>query len=308
MKSYRPLLFVVGTLLLLIAAAALISNRSWLAQESTPEAPAPPEQTTEPIPEVIPPTALPTATTIPIEVIILTPTTDTNSLILTATAQSLVFTPAPPNQVLPEIILSTDVAPPLNTAHTTIPGMSLDPSITVDTFTFPDLPTNYRIVYFIAPDRVADSSFISSANLFVERSHALVASSWEEVIQLDGEAPIEVFVVHQSAYDLLDFEWTAAAARRGVVLAVVNLYFAEMVNLQNNNCGRQQAATIPENPYIAHNVDYFMIDSFVLLTGNPLEQPLAEAVVYDTCTPNPAIKSRVFTFGLVSNGDVTTQG
>jgi len=187
MKSYRPLLFVVGTLLLLIAAAALISNRSSLAQESTPEATPPPEQTVEVTTEVIPLTATPLpayalASAMPLPVIPAIATSTLAPIELTATSQIL-------SQIVPlelrspgEIVVITSEA-------------TFQPQV---------LPVDYRVIYFIIMNSVEDSNITATTNLLRYMPGVEVAYNWEDVIRLDNEIPIQAIIIHSSAYEFVD--------------------------------------------------------------------------------------------------------
>jgi len=304
MKSYRPLLFVVGTLLLLIAAAALISNRSSLAQESTPEAPAPPEQTVEVTSEVVPivsPEA-PLVATLPLLPDGTPGTLPTpDALILTATAignplnGGQISTPGQP-------LVSPSTQEPYPTTHTG-PHLILFPTAQ---FIFPD-PAQYRIVYFIAPGTISDESLISPNNLLGEMLPSGIAYTWDDVVRIDRETPIDAIIIHRSAYDLVDRTWAAQALRRGVVFSVINMYYAELAQMQNDQCGMREAANYPD-PFAGQGYDYFYINAFLVFAENPAEQSLVEASAFDTCVQNPQITAGVRFYSHATHRDLAVDG
>jgi|GEM_PF-1332488 len=277
MKSYRPFIFVVGTLLLLIATAAVISNRSSLAQESTPEATAPPEQTIEATSEVVPivsPEAPLVATLplLPVGTPANTPTPD--ALILTATA----------------------IGNPQNGGQISPPGQPLtSPSTNSDDFVPGEMSASFvpmaattpvQVVYVINPNAVSQDSYLKPENALTQTSRYIdlhIATTWEAVRELDAVEPIEGIIIHESMYANADLEWTAAAARRGVVFGLLNLHQAELTELWNDACARQHPI---HNPFKDMGGDYFYTSYLLILSDRLEDRAAAYQGEFDACYPN----------------------
>jgi len=275
MKNGKLISLLIGTFLLLVVVIVTNSNRSSLAQaETTP----PPEQTNELTPEVTEPaTVLPlSATPVPVEVIVTTPTLDPNLLILTATAVAI--TPGgvqvvPPGQAL--ISPSSSVPQP----YSPLGVLETHPAVA-------NIPV--RIAYIIASDALPVDNIVSATAAsevmlnypFVEFN---IANTWEEIRRLDATSPIEGIIIHRSMYANSDLEWTAAAARRGVAFALINMHDAELTELWNDNCARQHPIN---NPFERQQGDYFYTSVLAFLSDNPEDQVLAYQATFDICDMN----------------------
>lgn len=128
-------------------------------------------------------------------------------------------------------------------------------------------PANYQIVYFVAPGAIPEGNITSPRNLLGQITQAKIAYKWDDVIGFDVQKPIEALIVHKSAYELVDKNWTAAAARRGVVIATINMYAAEQAELRNSNCDRQNPKQSPFKP----EQDYFLVAVYLIQTENPAD-------------------------------------
>lgn len=102
-------------------------------------------------------------------------------------------------------------------------------------------PASYRIAYLSAEGAIPTESGLSPHSSLGQITQANIAHSMDDIYRLEAEAPIEALIIHTSAYSLADREWIASAARRGVVLATINLSRLELAELQSGYCTKQQA-------------------------------------------------------------------
>lgn len=173
-----------------------------------------------------------------------------------------------------------------------------------------DLPyainnSRYQIVYLVHENVPAESPFAVGDNL-AQQIGATSTTLWQRVLKFDAQRPIDALIIHESAYQLIDFSWTAAASRRGVVIAVINMHLPEIAEIINSDCLRQ-ASRRHINPFAELNAYYYM-DMGLALTDDPTEQHLAEEAVYHGCSRNPAIQSQVYGIGYATHRPLTTDG
>jgi hypothetical protein len=99
------------------------------------------------------------------------------------------------------------------------------PPITVPWATPPD----YRIVYLVN-DPSVDTTTLSPSRLeAILGTHAV--TSWEEVLSLDNVTPIDALIIHNSAISQVDSAWLSQAYRRGVVIAVFDVYASTLAEI-----------------------------------------------------------------------------
>jgi hypothetical protein len=143
-------------------------------------------------------------------------------------------------------------------------------------------PANYQIVYFVGETAYAENDITSPTGMFGQISKADIATTWAEVEQLDAITPIEAIIIHKLAYEAVDKSWTAAAARRGVTIAVINMYAAEQAELRDSNCDRQKSI---EDPFASESGSYFLLAVHLIYAENPADSDLDRAIQesYENC-------------------------
>lgn len=137
-------------------------------------------------------------------------------------------------------------------------------------------PSDYRIVYLIAPDAERSQNEVLAA--IPDITHADVAHDWQEVLRLHVKDPIEAIIIDRSAYRLVDKTWTAAMARQGLVIATINMYAEQQIELRDSDCDRQRPAK--ESPFAE---DYFLVSVHLIQTEDPSELDHAIETSYSTC-------------------------
>ena len=168
-----------------------------------------------------------------------------------------------------------------------------------------DSSTHYQIVYLVHETIPADSP-LAAGNQLTQLTGAIPATSWQRVLEIASQRSIDALIIHQSAYELIDFSWTAAASRRGVVIAVINMHLPEIAEIVDSDCLRQ-ASTQHINPF-AELEAYYYVDVGLVLTDDPTEQIRAEEAVYHRCSRDPAIQSQVHGISYATHRPLTNEG
>ena len=143
-------------------------------------------------------------------------------------------------------------------------------------------PTDTNIVYLIAEGTVSEDSPLSPNGTLSENTQAQIATSMDEVIAIDAQQAVDVLVVHKSAYEIARHEWTAAAFRDGMPIMLVNMYFAELAEIVDSDCGRQQALEVV-NPFEGLDYDYYYANATLILSETPELEAQARESMFQTC-------------------------
>jgi hypothetical protein len=115
---------------------------------------------------------------------------------------------------------------------------------------------DYRVAYLVTPESIESISFFDVDTLLEAIPSLLVASSWQEVMQLEQESPLHGLVIHASAYPWVDTQWTQNAYARGVVITVVDMTFKQRADVTGDKCEFPLTpATENGNPF-TWNKDY----------------------------------------------------
>ncbi len=115
----------------------------------------------------------------------------------------------------------------------------------------------FRVVYISAEGSIADSSLLSPQR-FSNQSGIAIAHTWDDVLRLDEQEPLQALLIHESARPFIDTTWVQAAYRRGVVIGGINLFFRDMSGIVGNYCVHANA----ESPY--RDRDFFVLYYYVL--------------------------------------------
>lgn len=141
-------------------------------------------------------------------------------------------------------------------------------------------PDDYRIVYLFAPGTVAPDSLYAPESLAAYMPLEVV-TTWEEVLALDVEQPIDTLIVHGSAKDMVDVEWMRDAPFRGLMLATINLDFVEIAELLGNQC-RKAKLKIGTFPTVTDG--YWVVKVDRIRLTNPADEPVYFDAKYVNCT------------------------
>lgn len=127
-----------------------------------------------------------------------------------------------------------------------------------------------QVVYLIGDQAAAAEDLATPARL-KEALTAQTVSTWDDVVTLDNASPLAALVVHDSAWPLVDGDWLAQAYRRGVVIAVFNIYAPELAATLGDPCLAQDG--FASEPYPS---DFYVI-AYRLLLGEPDDVALIDA-------------------------------
>jgi hypothetical protein len=167
-------------------------------------------------------------------------------------------------------------------------------------------PANYNIAYIIGEDFDELDDAMTAPDGWVPKiTKADVFTSWDALIEADAEETIEALIVHPSAYESADLEWTAMAARRGLVMVVLDMYTAESAALRGSACSAATASKYPDNFKAdrekGYYDDYYLVMTFVIVAKDRSQQAAAETAAFDECTARPP----AFTYGQSSQGMIS---
>lgn len=160
-------------------------------------------------------------------------------------------------------------------------------------------PSEYQIVYLITPD--AERSQNELLATIPDITQAKVAHDWRQVMSFHSEKSIEAIIIERSAYPLVDKSWTAAMARQGLVIATINLYAGEQIELRDSDCDRRKPPKVSPFPE-----DYFLVTSHLIYTENPADLAPAIQAAYEDCTTFKST-SRVFETSNGSHSSLKTE-
>jgi hypothetical protein len=180
------------------------------------------------------------------------------------------------------LALTAAFATMLSIAQTDVPPTPDDLS-----YLFLSDPENYRIIYLVDETALAEGSLLSPTGTLGEVSKAVAATSWEAVIALDAEESIQGLIIHESAYEMVDQAWTAAAWRRGVAFAGINIGYLEYAELRGDECSRRKAETY-RLPFTG---DYYFSSVQLAIATNPEQQILLDESILTLCKKNHGIPS-----------------
>jgi hypothetical protein len=137
-------------------------------------------------------------------------------------------------------------------------------------------PSEYQIVYLIAPEvEASQNDVIASIPVITQ---AKVAHNWQAVLDFHRDQSIEAIIIDRSAYAMVDKSWTAAMSRKGLVIATINMYAEQQIELRDSDCDRQKPPKM--SPF---DEDYFLVTVHLIQTEDPAELDRAIETSYTTC-------------------------
>jgi hypothetical protein len=93
--------------------------------------------------------------------------------------------------------------------------------------------TDWRIAFIVAEGELADDYVVTPQKIAEYLGDEVVTeiNDWDTFLELDAEKPFDALIIHKLALSFLDNEWTQDAYRRGIVMAVINIYYPELADL-----------------------------------------------------------------------------
>jgi hypothetical protein len=125
----------------------------------------------------------------------------------------------------------------------------------------PESKLDHRVVYFVGEDDRDIEDLVAPAKL-AQSLGTITATSWEQVIELNEQEPIQGLIIHSSALADVDYEWVSQAYWRGVVIVGINMIGSEMAELVGNPC-------VAMDKFAAEPVENFVIVQISLEGDNP---------------------------------------
>ena len=96
-------------------------------------------------------------------------------------------------------------------------------------------PFDFYIAYLIAPDAALGSELMSEQS-FIDTFGAKVFHSWNAFAEQNELTPFQIVMIHGSAYDFLDLDWTRWAYRNQVILVGVGTSFEHYIEITGDRC------------------------------------------------------------------------
>lgn len=96
-------------------------------------------------------------------------------------------------------------------------------------------PFDFYIAYLIAPDAVLGSELMSEQS-FIDAFGAQVFHSWDAFAAQNALTPFQIVMIHGSAYEFLDLDWTRWAYRNNILLVGVGVRFEQLVEITDDRC------------------------------------------------------------------------
>lgn len=96
-------------------------------------------------------------------------------------------------------------------------------------------PSDFQIEFFIAPDALATTDYLSMGDLLTELD-VTPTTDWESFSLKEGHEDTQIVIVDQSALGFVDLEWLREAYRSRVIIVGMDLTYEEMVDLTGDRC------------------------------------------------------------------------
>jgi hypothetical protein len=162
----------------------------------------------------------------------------------------------------------------------------------------------YQIVYLVREGAVPPDSLLSPTNLLGQVTQADIAYSWDDVIRFNS-TPVQALIVHQSAYDLADRQWIAAAYGRGMILASLNLSPAQHALLRNSECAGANSGSVGVNEMLGAN--FYVATGFIIAAENDHDYAIA-STGHQRCEEEfEGLTVGVFTSGVAEQGPLNQE-
>ncbi len=158
---------------------------------------------------------------------------------------------------------------------------------------------DYHTIYLIAPDTVPTES-VASVERLESTLGVVPAYSWDDLLALDAQRPINALIVHESAFAMVNITWTQNAYRnRALPIVGINLYFDSMATLTGDNC-LNRSAQPPFEP------DYFVLKQAYATAEIPAEREQAIEELLNVCDKEDI--GQIYTYaGEVQAGEIGSQ-
>lgn len=96
-------------------------------------------------------------------------------------------------------------------------------------------PSDFQIEFFIAPDALATTDYLSMGDLLTELD-VTPTTDWESFSLKEGHEDTQIVIVDQSALDFVYREWLREAYRSRVIIVGMDLTYEEMAELTGDHC------------------------------------------------------------------------
>jgi hypothetical protein len=142
-------------------------------------------------------------------------------------------------------------------------------------------PARARVVY-LGADGATSADGLVSAEQLASTFGAVVVSTWEQLVVLNDEEPIDALIIHRSALEQVDNEWVAHHYRQGVTMVGIDIDGAEMAVLLQDNC-------LTRDGFADYDSGSYFIIATSLVTGSEADVASIIEAYNISCGDQPAL-------------------
>lgn len=114
--------------------------------------------------------------------------------------------------------------------------------------------SNYRIVYLVEADAL-NSEDVAHPSRFNDNFGATIAHNWQELQDLNDEAPIDAIILHETALNKIDNAQLSEYYKNGVVIVLINIYHPQVAELLGLQCEFEVPQTwYPDNYVVIYHL------------------------------------------------------
>lgn len=146
---------------------------------------------------------------------------------------------------------------------------------------------NLNVVYFTVPNEDIILG-VPAARSLNSALGAVVADSWQAVLDAVAESPIHVLIVHESAYDNVDLDWTRSAYRSEVLIVGLDMSFEQIQEMTGDWCEKDPNPGLAD--LLPHRYTYLTLG--VRLDRSDLRDSAISELV-DNCRDGADLPGRV---------------
>lgn len=145
-----------------------------------------------------------------------------------------------------------------------------------------------RVAYLIGTNAAIEND-VMSAEAFNETLGAVIVHTWDEFIAENDREAFQIVLVHDSAYDQLDTEWTQYAYRNQVILVGIGMPFEHHVEMTGDRCLKEP------NPHLADEADdWVLLFTYSVQYKDESQRVLLDPSAFTSCRGKPPVVGETY--------------
>jgi hypothetical protein len=145
-----------------------------------------------------------------------------------------------------------------------------------------------RVAYLIGFDAMPEESVMSETS-FAETLGAVVVHTWDDLIVENDREAFQIVLVHDSAYDQLDTEWTQYAYRNQVILVGIGMPFEHHVEMTGDRCLKEP------NPHLADEAeDWVLLFAYSAQYKDESQRVPLDPSAFTSCRGRPPVVGETY--------------